>query len=517
MKKTRLILAVLLFWACATAQAQNGNANFGMQWVLGSGATYKVDFKSGVAVTSMYDSVDGVYMGKGHSSICDNEGNMILCSDGMTLYNSVCDTLDGGDTLVESVDYVSVNGAGSNLAQSSIFLPFQNGKYYLVNQTITDSLCLLSGTSFSDKLQYHVVDMNANGGAGKVVRKKVQMVVPGTKLSTVQMTACRHANGEDWWLVKQGFDSNVVYTFLFQQDTVLGPFIQRFPAPMFSNLNHNGQSAFSLDGTRYATTCRGAKNIFVADFDRCTGIFSNPLVYGVPVASTNDPNVPTATEQWSESCQFSPSGRFLYVAQYYNVQQLDLQDNNVATQWVHAAGLDTTFNDFMKYSTIYSGADGRLYVGNWNELSGQMSYFATPDVKGAGCGFTPRGLRFPVIYNAQGQPWRGVSDPPNMPNYALGATNPPCGGLGVEEVVVSPQIQVYPNPGSDVFKITLTGGNVLEGNLEVTNLLGQRIVSVPLAGSITEVNLKGQPAGLYYYRWLRNGKTMESGKIVLIP
>ncbi len=461
----------------------------------------------------MQDSVKGSCLAHGHSNICDSAGNLLLLCDGMNLYNAALDTLEDGGRLVDSAWYAD-NFGYSVQAQTSIILPFQNGKYYLVNSYFSDTQFVFwPPRNYEDRLAYHVVDMNANGGAGKVVRRKVQMVTPGTPLSVVQMTACRHANGRDWWLVKQGFDSNVVYKFLFQQDTVLGPFIQRFPAPRFTNLNHNGQSCFTADGTRYATTCRGAGKVFVADFDRCSGMLTNPLVYNMPVTSIHSPSVPTSTEYFSESCQFSPNGRFLYVGQFYNVHQLDLQDNVAATQWAHVAGLDTTFDAFMNYSTIYPGPDGKLYVGNWNALSGQMSYFATPDVKGAGCGFTPRGLRFPLIYNAQGNPYYVATDPPNMPNYALGATNPPC-GLGVEEVVASPQIKVYPNPTNGIVTVETAQA---KGSVEVYNLLGQQVLREVLSGFSTTLNLSRNAAGVYYYRWVVEGKAVQSGKLVLAP
>ncbi len=452
----------------------------------------------------MYDSLSGISLRLGHSNICDDEGNMILCSDGMNLYNANLDTLQAGDSLVDSAWYADQQGS-SAASQSSIILPFGNGKYYLVNQSQSDSLYLTFSSSHADKLMYHVVDLNANGGAGEVVRRKVDMVGLGTKLSNTQMTACRHANGVDWWLLKQGFDSNIVYKFLFKQDTVLGPFIQRFPAPRFMVGNLVGQSCFSLDGTRYATTAQWAGKVFVADFDRCLGMLTNPLVYDVPlVPSTIGP------QPLSEYCQFSPSGRFLYVLQSIQIQQLDLQDNNPTTQWAQVAGLDTTVAAFVKYSTAYLGPDGKLYIGNWDGGPAQMSYFATPDVKGAGSGFTPRGLRFPVIYGPQGQAWSNVSGPPNMPNYALGATNPPCGGLGVEEVVTAgPQVQVYPNPTTGIIRVSMT----IAAEMSVTDLAGRTVASMSLQAGAQELNLSALPSGLYLYRIQTSSGTIFTGKL----
>jgi len=61
--------------------------------------------------------------------------------------------------------------------------------------------------------------MNANGGAGKVL-KRMQPLMENAELRKTQMMACRHANGKDWWLLKQAGDSNTICKFLFTQDSV---------------------------------------------------------------------------------------------------------------------------------------------------------------------------------------------------------------------------------------------------------------------------------------------------------
>ena len=44
--------------------------------------------------------------------------------------------------------------------------------------------------------------MKANNDSGKVIVKK-KTVTKKVYYSRVGMSACRHANGKDWWLVKQ--------------------------------------------------------------------------------------------------------------------------------------------------------------------------------------------------------------------------------------------------------------------------------------------------------------------------
>ncbi|QLH45495.1 MAG: hypothetical protein HWD58_07720 [Bacteroidota bacterium] len=46
----------------------------------------------------------------------------------------------------------------------------------------------------------------------------------GKEMHKIGMMACRHANGRDWWLLKQGqYDTNQVIRFLVTPDSIAGP------------------------------------------------------------------------------------------------------------------------------------------------------------------------------------------------------------------------------------------------------------------------------------------------------
>jgi len=97
----------------------------------------------------------------------------------------------------------------------------------------------------------HKVDMKANNDSGKVVEKKI--IISDTNLfARVGMTACRHANGKDWWLVKQGADSNIIYTFFIGKDSIAGPFAQGFTTPKYNNYDRSGQLVFNQEATKIA-------------------------------------------------------------------------------------------------------------------------------------------------------------------------------------------------------------------------------------------------------------------------
>jgi hypothetical protein len=299
----------------------------------------------------------------------------------------------------------------SGYSQSSIFLPMDSDKYYFITPAYHQGNACW-GCHF-DLMLYNVIDMKANNGAGKVTKKMVHFL-ESTLLSRTQMMACRHANGKDWWLLKQGGDSNIVYKFLFTQDSVYNYGRQVFDEPYWSIWDTRGQSVFNQVGNQYATTCQGDFEnnlVFLADFDRCYGTLSNQKTIQVPFVSWNNPADTNLKDKNSVGLAFSPNGRFLYCILAYNIFQYDLQDNT----FYHVAGLDTSFLQFQNYQTAYLAPNNKIYIGNFGGTGKQMSVIDNPDVKGAGCNFCPKCLRTDSLFYGY------LGTPPCMPNYGLGA------------------------------------------------------------------------------------------------
>lgn len=515
MKKGIIITLLLLCGSRVFCQI----SDWGKVWVVGGPFNYTSFFQPD-PINAVLDSTKDIYFAIGHSNICDSSGQLILCSDGYNIYGKNLNFLDGGDTLCP-VEIYNWQDGFSSLAQTSLFLPVGNNKYYFLNTVTSDSMMFAYYDDPSpvspyayDLLLYNLIDMNANGGEGKVVKRMktaIHNAEPG--LSMTQMMACRHGNGRDWWVLKQAQDTNVVFKLLFTPDSVYGPYIQGFAEPHFSFYSTGGQSMFSQDGTRYASTCRGAYKVFVADFDRCTGELSNPQVYEKPPAAFIAPDGTTEYDPFTEGLAFSPNGRFIYVNGYYSISQLDLEDANPATQWSVVAGLDTTWAAFQSYSSMYLGPDNKLHVGNWAGLSGQMSRFDSPDQKGLASNFCPRCLQFPPVY----YPPMGISvalgigAPPTMPNYKLGAGGP-C-ATAVNEVREETRFVVYPNP---------TNGNVTieyskAGTVIINDAVGRVISSISLqeGRSRFSIELSELTPGMYVYHYIVKGHQPITGKLII--
>jgi Secretion system C-terminal sorting domain len=473
---------ITLLFACLHANAQLSRSNVWMSGNFGLKSIFSNP------MTSNQTPLLNLYFGPGKSNICDTTGNLILSSDGFNIYDSLGNYILGGDTLVPK-DYFNDQNGFSVISQSSIFLPMANNKYFFIASSMTDARyydCKNQGSCFFDLLLYNIIDMNANGGNGAVT-KRMQPLMQNASLSKTQMMACRHANGKDWWLLKQGGDSNIVYKFLFTQDSVYNMGMQYFNTPNFGIWDVKGQSVFTKDGTQYATGIQGNFNglIFIANFNRCNSILSDPKIIYMPSGSQHNPADTTITEHSINGIAYSPNGQFLYAIGQNNIWQYCFADSS----WFRVAGLDTTYAAFQLYSCSYLGNDDRLYIGNFGGLSNQMSVINNPNAKGAACDFCPRCLRFDSlgIYAA-------ATTPPCMPNYALGADTSMCWPLAIDngKVIIENELKVYPNPAQNILYIQTSSSQ----KRELYNATGQLILNT----FTNEIDVSNFARGFYYLK-----------------
>jgi len=475
-KKVILILILLQTIVCSSVVAQSKRSN---EWITGGGGARVKFTGSGIITTDDHFILS--YFTGGNSAISDTNGNLILASDGFNIYDSNANYIDDGDTIVPVSYYNQYNGWNS-LSQSSIFLPMDSNKYYFINPANSEgNLCF---SCHNDVMLYSVIDMDANGGAGKVVKRIIPFAENGQFRKT-QMMACRHANGKDWWLLKQAGDSNRVHKFLFQQDTVIDKGYQQFDYPVWGAWDITGMSTFNADGNKYATTSHGSSSgkVFLADFDRCYGELTNPKEIIMPKGSQYNPNFPNDSERLAKGVAFSPNNQFLYVIGQFNIWQFDFADSS----WYHVAGMDTTFMQFQHYDASYYGSDGKLYIGNFGGLSKQMSRIDNPDVKGAGCNFCPRCLRLDTL----GVNTAYAGTPPCMPNYSLGAQI--CWPESTKDIMNNKnKLEVYPNPSSTSLYIKTESME----QRELYNSIGQLLFTT----KENEIDVSKYSKGVYYLK-----------------
>ncbi len=308
---------------------------------------------------------------------------------------------------------------GSNWYKELILIPMPEDslKYYLFSVGVTDP-----GSSYS------IVDMAQNGGLGEVVQKNVSL--QSFKCSD-GLTAIKHGNGRDWWIIFRRWDTNndEFYKYLITPSGVSSVFIQNIGTSTdqgFTTLN------FSLDGSKMVmTNYTGLMELY--NFNRCTGLISNPITIH------NEPT--SAPYGWFWGCEFSASGRFLYVSTYNPpissvLIQYDLWSSNPAST-CDTLEFNTTpgiGNGFLK-----RGPDQKIYFSKawecgafpdcypypdsvYNYVNMNLSVINYPDSLGTACGYAPFSF-----YLGGKRTYYGL---PNNPDYDLGPlSSSPCDTL----------------------------------------------------------------------------------------
>lgn len=360
-----------------------------------------------------------------HASICDTAGNLMLYTNGVSIANGLHEFVEGGDTITLHNDQLEgFDGLEKQIPQGALLLPSpaNNGIYYLFHeehQLLHDPL-----TGFMrfmiPQIYLTTIDMNANGGKGKVLEKNVLIAERDSLFDKGRILAVRHANGRDWWVVIPEYYSTHLRRFLVTPEGVLPQpdiIIQEkmFPA------GDPEQAAFSPDGTKYAITGFKPENyqryFYLFDFDRCTGILHNQQTLQLD-------------NWWLWGVFFSPDSRYMYWVHTdsADVTQFDLWDSN----WYDSGETVYEWEGFaapFPAGPIYGwhGPDGRIYLPSGNGVTA-MHRINQPNRRGVACDFE-RNIPLPSV---------NYVTLPNFPNYRLGPIDgSSCDTLGINNDPVS--------------------------------------------------------------------------------
>ncbi|MBP9882700.1 MAG: hypothetical protein KBF32_04820 [Chitinophagales bacterium] len=117
-------------------------------------------------------------------------------------------------------------------------------------------------------LRYSVVDISLDNGLGGILPNKKTISLVNDTLVWGRTTACKHANGFDWWIITHRWNSDLYYKFLLTKDSIYGPFEQQMGSKVIKDDNL-GQACFSPDGTKFCYVNKNY-NFDYMEFDRCS-------------------------------------------------------------------------------------------------------------------------------------------------------------------------------------------------------------------------------------------------------
>jgi hypothetical protein len=435
-----------------------------------------------------------------NASISDNIGQQLFYSNGIWIANSDEDTMLNGNDLNPSWFTDQWSFWGMRIPQGDIILPMpgDTSRYYLFHETVD-----IPTIYYPNKLYVTTVDMQGDSGRGAVTDKN--KIILNDTLIAGSLTACKHANGRDWWLVVPEYGTELgFYTFLITPDT-----IQQY-SYMKANANGIGrmQSCFSPDGSKYIiSTWVGGMAFY--DFDRCSG----SLTFNDSVSMQDGLH-------WF-GASISPKSRYGYTCgkHGYDFYQFDLQATDISASKMLVAQWDTfSWPPGGWWTAFYMqqlAPDGKIYI----ECPGTtmaMHILENPDSAGTACDLQQHAMLLPH-FNAT---------IPNFPNYDLGRLQgSPCDTLLWTNLTPGPSprgegsVLVNPNPASNSFNIRYdiaTNQNML---FVLYDSYGKEVLRKTLYGTFKNllVHTDMLSDGVYFYSaTVEKAGIREAGKLVIV-
>ena len=414
-------------------------------------------------------------------NISDENGNILMSSNGVFIANSTGDTMSNGSGLNPSQIVDDWKDFGLPMPYANIILPMpdDSNKYVLFHHTADYNINL-----FCREIFYSVVDLSMNGGLGQVISKN-NIALADT--FSWGFAACKHANGRDWWVVAMSHYATGMHVFLLTPDTLQYMGLQTFPVTSFL-WGFVGQPTFSPDGEKFAFGGSYGANgmnylsrVSLFNFDRCSGIFSLDTVIDF-----SDNYLSTATA-------FSPYSKYLYFASAENIYQYDtdsfglIPHQLIATNDTFLSAPPTFYTDF---NLMYLAANGKIYISSGSSVLDlhEMDY---PDSAGIACTVNLHNIHTNCFFI-------GV---PNHPNYYLGRlVGSACDSLtSVNEPEHDFKFKIFPNPNNGNFKIMYLLPQNEKGKLEIFDINGRAVYSqnLPQWSTLQFISLPKIANGIY--------------------
>jgi hypothetical protein len=462
----------------------------------------------------------------------DANGNLLFYSNGSKVFNNKHQLIEGSDSLNYS-NYWTINGdlgefgdylIGSYPSSMMAFRsPSNPNQYYLVSTIMNYNNVSQTQWLRFHKVVYSIVDMSLNNGRGKMIVKE-QNLLDGDFSHAI--SACKHANGKDWWITARGYqDTNCYYFFKLDDKGIsydhkqcIGVnYTMKYPGNLTLSYGQN----YSHDGKQFAILSYKGLELF--DFDRCKGLFSIPRYASYPF---NEDDKLYSWFQTGSVC-FSPNNQYVYavvpgVKNNKNLDKLYQFDAN-ATDLKGSqvtVGIYDGFKDHYNNDTSFVGAqttffclqlapDGKVYLGN-GETTRYLHEIEFPDKKGVACNLKQHHIRL-LTYTG------GV---PYYPNYNLGAATDTCAGSSIQSLENSHQWAVYPNPASDYVEVVSPDSYrewTVGSEVELYNLLGQQVSpSIEVSKDGLRLDVRDLPEGIYLLHIRdKNDNLIKTERIVI--
>lgn len=387
--RKRTIIFLSHFFICFALQAQQNN-----NWYFGQRAGIRFSGSPG-QVTPVTLTDGAMITDEGSAAFSDSNGQLLFYTNGITVFNRQHQVMLNGNDLKGNI----------SSCQAAIIVPVPGNDsiYYIFT---TDAI----ENNFSSGYNYSIVNMKRDNGNGEVVSKNTLL----WQSCTERLTAARHQNGTDIWLITNDNNSNIFRSWLITCNGLQSnPVVSQAGVLLTQHLLTNtGYMKISPDGKQLCQThfplfdpdVSNPNFVQLFDFDNTTGQVTN----GRSVMFDNAMYV---------ACEYSSDSKMLYLVRPYErkIDQLEATLPSAAAVSASTISISTT----SPVLTLQLAPNEKIYTFRPGQSLGVINY---PAVKGAGCNFQDNQLDISPFSARFGSPSfiNDVAyDPNNSFSYAI--------------------------------------------------------------------------------------------------
>lgn len=342
LKKTAPFLLCFLLGLPKISLAQKEANN----WYFGENAGISFNYGSPVALTN-----GKLFTYEGCATISNSNGRLLFYTDGISVWDSTHKVTPNGTAL--KGNYSST--------QSAIIVPRPDsvGSYYIFT---CDELGDANGLCYSE------FKMALNSGKGDIVssKKNTQLI----KSSCEKITAVKHANGRDYWVLAHHFGTDTMYSFLITPAGISSKVVKsntRLKIPKSDVQSAMGYLKVSPNGSKIAYANHTLDSLALGDFNTANGVVSNVMIiyfklgYGI---------------------EFSAGSKYLYATEFTRpnlVVQFNANPSSKSAFKASKVILDTNSSAF----ALQLGPDEKIYITEF--ASKYLNVIHAPDSAGKAC------------------------------------------------------------------------------------------------------------------------------------
>ncbi|MFC2130065.1 T9SS type A sorting domain-containing protein [Bacteroidota bacterium] len=363
----KILLLFFLLQPSTFAQKEANNWYFGYK----AGITFNTLDGSPIALTD--GSLNTL---EGCATISNTNGNLLFYTDGLTVWNKQHKVMENGSGLYGHI----------SSTQSSIIVPFigNDQLYYIFT---------VSRLSSKKGFCYSIVDLNYNGGLGKITEKNNQILSEVTE----KLTAVKHDNNKDYWVITHGWNNNQFYALLITDNGIsISPVISE------AGMVHEGTEDYSIgylkaspDGSKLSCAIYGLNAVEVFHFNNSNGEVK--YYFSIDPGAEKYPQV--------YGTEFSASGDKLYftlIARPSKIYQLDMSAGSVE-DILKSLYLVAIYNMREYYfGAMQIGPDSKIYIACDHDSA--LSVINSPEEKGVKCDFNLLSLNLNGALCGEGLP-----------------------------------------------------------------------------------------------------------------